>query len=202
MLLIEWEGRRLLFVGDAEWDREYKEGRRNGSWNVMWNLHNNQLGAPIDFLKVGHHGSFNATPWDPDDADDAEVNQILNAILPLPKGNKKPTAKCVVSTKRKQYETIPDAKLLTELAKRVSNTENYSTKLKKKKPGFKPDRDILNYSFLKKYKGEPEPREIGEKDYFHLPQPQRTDFESDNYGEENWNTQLSFVEIAIKPKAK
>ena len=28
VLLIEWKGKRLLFVGDAEWDTKFKEGRR------------------------------------------------------------------------------------------------------------------------------------------------------------------------------
>ena len=36
VLLIEWKGKRLLFVGDAEWDTKFKEGKANGAWNVMW----------------------------------------------------------------------------------------------------------------------------------------------------------------------
>ncbi len=36
VLLIEWKGKRLLFVGDAEWDTKFKEGKSNGAWNVMW----------------------------------------------------------------------------------------------------------------------------------------------------------------------
>ena len=38
VLLLEWRGKRLLFVGDAEWDGGFKKGKGNGSWNVMWNL--------------------------------------------------------------------------------------------------------------------------------------------------------------------
>ena len=41
VLLIEWKKRRLLFVGDAEWEGEFKEGKHNGSWNVMWEKHRN-----------------------------------------------------------------------------------------------------------------------------------------------------------------
>ena len=63
VLLIEWKKRRLLFVGDAEWEGEFKEGKHNGSWNVMWEKHRKtHLKAPVDFLKIGHHGSINATP--------------------------------------------------------------------------------------------------------------------------------------------
>ena len=63
VLLIEWRGRRLLFVGDAEWEGEFKEGKHNGSWNVMWEKHRKTLlKTPLDFLKIGHHGSINATP--------------------------------------------------------------------------------------------------------------------------------------------
>ncbi|MGQ0642928.1 MAG: MBL fold metallo-hydrolase, partial [Gemmatimonadaceae bacterium] len=36
VLLVEWKGKRLLFVGDAEWDTKFKEGKSNGAWNVMW----------------------------------------------------------------------------------------------------------------------------------------------------------------------
>src|SRR6185369_4069042 len=63
VLLIEWKKRRLLFVGDAEWDGEFKDGKHNGSWNVMWEKHRKtHLSKPLDFLKIGHHGSINATP--------------------------------------------------------------------------------------------------------------------------------------------
>ena len=65
------------------------------------------------------------SPWNRDEGDEHEVNQILNAILPLPDAGSKPTARCVVSTKRKQYDTIPDAKLMVELGRRVANTRKY-----------------------------------------------------------------------------
>ena len=31
VLLIEWKGKRLLFVGDAEWDTKFKDGKANGA---------------------------------------------------------------------------------------------------------------------------------------------------------------------------
>ncbi len=200
VLLIEWMGRRLLFVGDAEWDSGYKEGRKNASWNVMWEKRRKFLSEPVDFLKVGHHGSFNSTPWDDDPANPSGVNDILNAILPIPKGRKKPTAQCIVSTKRKQYDTIPDAKLLIELGKRVSNRQVYQKLLKKKNPAFNPEQDIFNYSVMKSYSKPPSPLEVGDKGYLNRLQPQRTDFESNNYGGKDWNKEVTFVDVVIKAK--
>ena len=197
VLLIEWKKKRLLFVGDAEWEEEFEEGKKNGSWNVMWNKRKKQLSKPLDFLKVGHHGSINATPWNRDGDDDHEMNQMFNAILPLPKAGKKPTAKCVVSTKRKQYDTIPDAQLLTEIAKRVSNTKNYLQAFKKADKNFDPETEIFNYSLMKRYSKEPSPREVGEKDWFNKLQPLRTDMEFPGKGSKDMGTEVEFIDVEI-----
>ena len=129
VLLIEWKKRRLLFVGDAEWEGEFKDGKHNGSWNVMWEKHRKtHLKAPVDFLKIGHHGSINATP-PPAEQDRRSkkaradgVYTILDTILPVPKTGTKPTAQAIVSTEREFYNPIPECKLLVDLARRVSNT--------------------------------------------------------------------------------
>ena len=199
VLLIEWSGRRLLFVGDAEWDDVFKEGRKNGSWNVMWHERKEHLLKPLDFLKVGHHGSHNATPWHRDADADHEVNQIFDAILPLPKGRKKPTAQCLVSTKRKQYDTIPDAELLTELGKRVSNTNKYLDVFKNNDANFDPDQEIFNYSVMKTYSKPPSPREVGEKGWLDKKQPIRTDMESAGKGDSNMIQTVEFVDVELKP---
>jgi hypothetical protein len=126
VLLIEWKGKRLLFVGDAEWDSRFKEGKANCAWNVMWRERHDLLKDGIDFLKVGHHGSENATPWNDLQTEKVtEAGEILDAILPLPKGRARPTAQAIVSTKRKNYETIPCSALLAELGKRVKSVKNY-----------------------------------------------------------------------------
>ena len=197
VLLIEWKKKRLLFVGDAEWEEEFEEGKKNGSWNVMWHERKKQLSKPLDFLKVGHHGSINATPWNRDGDDDHEMNQLFNAILPLPKAGKKPTAKCVVSTKRKQYDTIPDAQLLTEIAKRVSNTKNYLQAFKKADKNFDPETEIFNYSLMKEYSKEPSPREVGEKEWFDKLQPLRTDMEFPGKGSQDVGTEVEFIDVEI-----
>jgi hypothetical protein len=160
VLLIEWKGKRLLFVGDAEWDGAYKEGTKaNCSWNVMWNLRKNQLKGPLAFYKIGHHGSVNATPWGQTPAaSQGEPLAILDAILPV---NLKSGAKAVVSTRRGNYETIPRTDLLAEIGKRVSNARNYADAFKK---GGKNSSDVPKFDEF-------------ESTSFAKPQPWRTDLE-------------------------
>lgn len=129
VLLLEWHGRRLLFPGDAEWKKAFKgqvkAGSSNGSWNVMWQERKDELSRPLDFLKVGHHGSENATPWTPPDPDTGEehpINQILGALLPLPQAGQPPTARAIVSTQRtSRWPSIPDPHLMAEIGRRVTN---------------------------------------------------------------------------------
>jgi len=200
VLLIEWGRRRLLFVGDAEWEeRGYREGAKNGSWNVMWEVRKDKLSKPVDFLKVGHHGSHNATPWDRESDSDHGVNQIFNAILPLPAAGEAPTAQCVVSTKRSQYDTIPDAELLTEIGKRVANVRTYLTQFQEANPDFDPEEEIFNYTVMKSYSAEPTPREVGEKGFLDRPQPVRTDMESGGKGRKEMLDVAEFVDVEIEP---
>jgi beta-lactamase superfamily II metal-dependent hydrolase len=161
VLLLEWGGRRLLFVGDAEWEHSFKAGNQNGCWNVMWHEQKADLAKPLDFLKVGHHGSTNATPWAEGGSDNSEPAQILNTILPLPAAGAEPTALAVVSTKRKNYKTIPKAELLVEIGKRVSNTRNYQESLTN--AGHDPT-TLPHFSDL-------------EAPWIDKPQPYRTDLE-------------------------
>ena len=162
VLLIEWKHKRLLFVGDAEWDKRFKEGKKNASWNVIWHLHKDKLGKPLDFLKIGHHGSINATPWnDLEDGEVTEPSTILDAILPLPVHGA-PKAKAIASTLRKNYQSIPSAALLVELGKRVQNTKTYQQALTDE--GVRP-KDLPFFT-------EREKRWLNNK------QPLRTDFEA------------------------
>ncbi len=200
VLLIEWGQRRLLFVGDAEWEEEYSEDKKNASWNVMWHVRKDQLSKPVDFLKVRHHGSQNATPWNRHAAANHEVNQIFDAILPLPEPGATPTAKCVVSTKRKQYDTIPDAELLVDIGKRVCNTRTYLTAFEEADPDFDPDDDIFNYSVMKDYSAEPSPREVGDKGWLDKLQPMRTDMESDGRALEQMLDTVEFIDVEIEPE--
>lgn len=198
VLLIEWAGRRLLFVGDAEWNGVFKQGRKNGSWNVMWRERRAFLQEPLDFLKVGHHGSHNATPWNRDAAKTHEVNQMLDRLLPLPPAGEAPTARCLISTKRKQYDTIPDAELLVELGKRVSNTRTYLSDFAALDPDFDPEQDVYNYSVMKNYSQPPSPREVGEKGWLDQPQPIRTDMESTGKGSREMLNTVEFVDLEFE----
>jgi beta-lactamase superfamily II metal-dependent hydrolase len=176
VLLIEWKGKRLLFVGDAEWDGEYKAGTKaNSSWNVMWNLRKKQLNGPLAFYKIGHHGSENATPWGPTPATSTgEPLAILDAILPVTMKSK---AKAIVSTRRGNYPTIPRAGLLAEIGMRVSNTRSYAA------------------AFTQAGKNTSEVPEFGEyeSESFSKPQPLRTDLERMLLGSQ------AFVDVTIDP---
>jgi beta-lactamase superfamily II metal-dependent hydrolase len=128
VLLLEWHGRRLLFPGDAEWsgkhDIRVKPGKSNSSWNVMWQERQADLEKPLDFLKIGHHGSENATPWAPTGTDGKvpAINQILDALLPVPTAGKRPQGKAIASTERTtRWVSIPDPALMQELGRRVAN---------------------------------------------------------------------------------
>jgi beta-lactamase superfamily II metal-dependent hydrolase len=175
MLLVEWRGRRLLFVGDAEWNKAYRDKKKNFAWNTAWKLRNEELNKPVDFLKIGHHGSTNSTPWnDKEDGEVTEPSKILDAILPLPVGHAKPTAKAIVSTERTFYKVIPQATLLLEIGKRVSNTKIYANELDRDQIA-----DLPNYGPY-------------EEKWLDRPQPLRTDLES-RLGSKG------FVEITIEP---
>jgi len=195
VLLIEWKKRRLLFVGDAEWEREFKVGKDNGSWNVMWEKHRlTHLKDPIDFLKIGHHGSINATPPAAElqpkpkpgaDLGARSIYRMLDTLLPVPKPGKKPTAQAIVSTEREFYNPIPECAVLVDLARRVSNTRNYGAELKKKK---KDPKDIWISAKAKRNKF----FETYEKEFLDKPQPLRTDLEFELSGAE-------FIDVEIPP---
>jgi beta-lactamase superfamily II metal-dependent hydrolase len=196
VLLIEWKKRRLLFVGDAEWEREFKLGKDNGSWNVMWEKHRlTHLKDPVDFLKIGHHGSINATPPaverqpkpKPGAADlgAASIYRMLDTLLPVPKPGEKPTAQAIVSTEREFYNPIPECAVLVDLARRVSNTRNYGAEFKKKN---KDPQGIWISTKAKKNKF----FETYEKEFLDQPQPLRTDLEFELSGAE-------FIDVEIPP---
>lgn len=177
MLLIEWRSRRLLFGGNAEWNRAYRDNEKNFAWNNGWKLHRSELNKPIDFLKIGHHGSINSTPWnDKEDGEVTEPSTILDAILPLPQGNAKPTAKAIISTERTFYKVIPRGRLLVEIGKRVSNTRKYLAELSEDQIAGLP-----NYA-------------IYERNWLDRPQPLRTDLETRLIGS-------GFVDVVIDPAA-
>jgi beta-lactamase superfamily II metal-dependent hydrolase len=91
---LTWRGWRLLFPGDAELR----------SWQTM-DLH--QVIQPIDFLKVGHHGSHNATPPD----------EILDRLLSGQPRQRRRVA--VMSTQDEVYNAVPHPPTLDRIRARV-----------------------------------------------------------------------------------
>ncbi len=175
VLLIEWKKRRLLFVADAEWEGEYQKGKHNGSWNVMWHRYGKtRLADPLDFLKIGHHGSINATPppadLRPEKAPTDGVHAILDALLPVPKKGAKAAAQAIVSTERGPYPTIPSGPLLVDMARRIQKPQVYAQRMKAK--GIDP-RSIWSSAKAK----EARLYEAYEKAFLAQPQPMRTDLE-------------------------
>lgn len=95
VILFRFHGRTLLFPGDAQW----------GSWQ-SWCLTPEaaSLLAGVDFLKVGHHGSENATPV-----------SVVNAL--------KSNVTAMVPTQTVPFPTIPRMPLLNELAKHCGTAQ-------------------------------------------------------------------------------
>ncbi len=91
---MSWRGRRLLFPGDAE----------QGSWRMMADKTDLQ---PVDLLKVGHHGSRNATP----------PPEILDLVLPPARRDQ---AVALVSTCAHVYPGVPDEGVEALLEARTS----------------------------------------------------------------------------------
>ena len=89
---LRWRGWTLLFTGDAELR----------SWSLM-----KQRLRPVHFLKVGHHGSHNATPGE----------YVLDRMLPRRNGGKRARV-AVVSTCTRVYGGVPDPFVIRRLGAR------------------------------------------------------------------------------------
>jgi hypothetical protein len=134
------------------------------------------LKDPVDFLKIGHHGSINATPPPASEQPKTKtarkdgIYTVLDTILPVPKAGKKPTAMAIVSTEREFYNPIPECKLLVDIARRVSNTRDYGAALK--------DKDINPKTIWSSTKAKKNKFfETYERSFLDSPQPLRTDLE-------------------------
>ena len=64
VILFTCRRRKLLFVGDAQWGNwsYWLYGRPTGGHANALSAHARDILASVDFYKVGHHGSTNATP--------------------------------------------------------------------------------------------------------------------------------------------
>jgi hypothetical protein len=147
------------------------------------------LREPVDFLKIGHHGSINATPppaeGKPAQAPADGVYAILDTILPRPRAGATPTAQAIVSTEREFYNPIPECKLMVDVARRVKGTRNYGALLTKKNLDPK---NIWTTTKAKKNKF----FERYEEKFLAKAQPKRTDLERVVTGK-------GFVDVIIDP---
>jgi hypothetical protein len=95
VLLLEWQGWRLLFTGDAE----------KRSWRTM---DKHGMVGPVHFLKVSHHGSSTGLP-------PAEILEKLLPSSPPPARR----GRGVVSTYPNTYPGVPDKDTLDKLGERI-----------------------------------------------------------------------------------
>lgn len=112
VLLLEWKGHRLLFTGDAECEE------KTSSWSIMLDRAKPYLKDTVDFLKVGHHGSINATPL-------PEITTPAGKLANLVSKRK---SEIVVSTKTGTYPGMPARAVMEELGKRAKNAKKYDAR--------------------------------------------------------------------------
>jgi beta-lactamase superfamily II metal-dependent hydrolase len=101
IVLFRFKGKSLLFVGDAQWGnwRNFLYGPDGGA-DIRQEARD--ILNSIDFYKVGHHGSANATPKD---------------AVPL----MRPGCICMCSTQTPAYNEVPRGPLLDALRSRKDN---------------------------------------------------------------------------------
>ena len=112
-LLLQYRGKTLLFPGDAQW----------GNWN-SWSSEWESVLGDLDFYKVGHHGSHNATP---------------HGALDLMKANgvAAMASTDTVDAFNRGHFPVPYSKLVTAVKQRVNNRYVQSDELAKAKKPFK-----------------------------------------------------------------
>ncbi|HYC90794.1 MAG TPA: MBL fold metallo-hydrolase [Thermoanaerobaculia bacterium] len=93
VILFRYGGRSLLFGGDAQW----------GNWQSWIGTERaRELLSEVDFIKIAHHGSHNATPVD-----------VVKALRPK-------ELAVMISTQAEPFPTIPRPPLLAQLEQRAT----------------------------------------------------------------------------------
>jgi beta-lactamase superfamily II metal-dependent hydrolase len=116
-LLLEYRGKTLLFPGDAQW----------GNW-MSWQSEWESLLGNIDFYKVGHHGSHNATPHGALDLMKAK-NVVAMASTDT------------VKSFNRGHFPVPYPKLVNAVKAQVGNRYAQSDELAEVKAPFKAPKD-------------------------------------------------------------
>lgn len=113
-LLLQYKGKTLLFPGDAQWGNWQ-------SWQDEWDAILND----IDFYKVGHHGSHNATPHE---ALDKMTGKSVAAMA---------STDTVTAFNRGKFP-VPYSKLVDAVKKQVGNRYAQSDQIAEAGAPFKP----------------------------------------------------------------
>lgn len=120
-LLLQYKGKTLLFPGDAQW----------GNWQ-SWQDEWDEILGDIDFYKVGHHGSHNATPHE---ALDKMTSKTVAAMA---------STDTVVSFNRGKFP-VPYSKLVNAVKKQVGNRYAQSDQIAKAGAPFKAGEGWCDY---------------------------------------------------------
>lgn len=112
-LLLQYRGKTLLFPGDAQW----------GNW-MSWQSDWESVLGSVDFYKVGHHGSHNATPHGALD--------LMGA-----KGVAAMASTDTVKSFNRGHFPVPYPKLVSAVKKQVKNRYAQSDELDAVKAPFK-----------------------------------------------------------------
>ncbi len=121
VLLLEWRGRRLLFVGDAEWQGTgVEDNRRNSTWDIMLSISEvkSLLQQTLDLYKVGHHGSHNGSPFKKDGKE-----LILKSFLSADRTH---VVVSTVSGEHGEKNPVPSPKLMKILGTLACNKRRYT----------------------------------------------------------------------------
>jgi len=132
VLLLEFNGKRMLFPGDAQWGNweHWLFGSANAATAGKLMLEPQQQLETLSFYKVGHHGSHNATP--------------RSALSAMPQG--KFVAMCSTRGDVPKYPQIPMAPLMDALEKRTDNRLMRTDKMNDMPQGFTKGNGWVEYS--------------------------------------------------------
>lgn len=120
-LLLTYQGKKLLFPGDAQW----------GNWQ-SWQDEWDEILGDITFYKVGHHGSHNATPHE---ALEKMTSKSVAAMA---------STDTVTSFNRGKFP-VPYSKLVDAVKKQVGNRYAQSDQLSQAGEPFKPGEAWCDY---------------------------------------------------------
>jgi beta-lactamase superfamily II metal-dependent hydrolase len=120
-LLLQYNGKTLLFPGDAQW----------GNWQ-SWQSEWDEILGDISFYKVGHHGSHNATPHE---ALDKMTNKSVAAMA---------STDTVTSFNRGKFP-VPYSKLVDAVKGQVGDRYAQSDQIAKAGAPFKAGAGWVDY---------------------------------------------------------